>query len=664
MNAFISLDLNAFLSADPVHLVQRLAVETQQRYRGGEPAEIRAWRNAVDALQAALGVDGTGVKRVLLEFELRRLRRRIDAVLLTEGAIIVVEFKEGTQDVHSACRQAEDYALDLHDFHAGSRGHQIIPVVVMSDATKQTTWPMPFSYVASPIVVAPCGLGEVLRTLNARGGCSQPIDATVWEHAAYHPVPGIVDAARMLYARHGVRDIATAHADAVNLTLTTDAIRAAISDARSDGSQRIIFVTGIPGAGKTLCGLNVIFGEQQDAGGVFLTGNPTLVHVLREALARDAGQRDRDMRQARQEAEKAIQALPAFRDEYASASRVPAERVIVIDEAQRCWSADYAIRKSRDRAVQLSNSEAGHMLDAMSRHDGWAVIVCLVGGGQEIHTGEGGLAAWSEALMQRTHWKVIAAPTTLVASDPRQKLSPELVDLTVKASLDLAVPVRSIRSPDVAPWVNAVLVGDRARAAEIAGGANDFPVYVTRYLPVLKKALRDRARGERRAGLIASSGARRLRAEGLGVEVPHMDAGAVARWFLDRWPDVRASDALEVTSTEFSCQGLELDFVGLCWGGDLVRMPGRKEWLVRKFSGTRWTIPKGDEAIANQINTYRVLLTRARYDTIIWVPPGDTNDTTRLPPEMDAIADYLMSCGARALDDAVPAIFRAAPELV
>ena len=175
-----------------------------------------------------------------------------------------------------------------------------------------------------------------------------------------------------------------------------------------------------------------------------------------------------------------------------------------------------------------------------------------------------------------------------------------------------------------------------------------LPFHLTRDLSATRTWLRTSARGLRRAGLLASSGARRLRAEGLGAELPHMDASAVAHWFLDRYPDdVRASDALETVATEFSAQGLELDYVGLCWDGDLVREPGREAWRVRQFRGTRWQYPAGAEAIANQLNTYRVLLTRARYDTVIFVPRGDATDRTRDPAVLDAIALFLESCGVR-----------------
>jgi hypothetical protein len=238
-----------------------------------------------------------------------------------------------------------------------------------------------------------------------------------------------------------------------------------------------------------------------------------------------------------------------------------------------------------------------------------------------------------------------------------------LAGLHPSAELHLQVPIRQIRSSAAAAWVDHVLTGDAAGAAAIAAeGTTRIPFLLTRSLPAMRAWLRQAARGTRRSGLLASSGAKRLRAEGLGAELPHMDAKAVAGWFLDRWPDVRASDALEVVATEFSCQGLELDYAGICWDADLIRLPGRPNWLVRKFRGTGWTVPAGAEAITNQLNTYRVLLTRARYETVIFVPQGDAADATRSPAILDAIADFLTQCGAQDLGHATePAIEPAAP---
>jgi hypothetical protein len=461
-----------------------------------------------------------------------------------------------------------------------------------------------------------------------------------------------VDAACLLYAKHGVADIRAARSDATNLRTTTDAILTAIERARADRCHIILFVTGIPGAGKTLCGLNAVFGAAEPSRGTYLTGNPTLVHVLREALIRDAVEFGATRGPAERKMRSAIQRLPDFRNEYVrNADHVPPETMVVIDEAQRCWSRDYAIMKTRDKPVRLTESEPGHLLAAMARHPGFAAIVCLVGGGQEIHDGEGGLAEWGAALRAAAAsgqgWRVRTARDILADPDPRQRLG-DLPDQSTDPALHLDVSVRHIRSRNASSWVNHVLAGDAAAASERARDDPGFPFHITRSLLAMRLSLRDAARGLRRTGLLASSGAKRLRAEGLGAELPHMDAGAVAHWFLNHFPDdVRASGALEVVATEFSCQGLELDYAGLCWDGDLIRERGA--WRVRRFRGKAWQVPKSAEAIANQINTYRVLLTRARYETIIFVPAGDPADHTRDPALFDDVAAFLRNCGARDL---------------
>ncbi len=474
------------------------------------------------------------------------------------------------------------------------------------------------------------------------------LDPNAWETAPYRPVPTIVDAATMLYSRHSVAEIATSRADVGNLTRTTEAIRAAIDQARSASRHEVVFVTGIPGAGKTLCGLQVVFGA--NAGAAFLTGNLPLVHVMREALARDARDQGRNIRMARQETESAIQPLIGFLRDNLERREPPHEHVIVFDEAQRAWDAAFGRRK-----FGHAESEAAMFLDIMHRHADWAVIVALVGGGQEINTGEAGLAAWGDALQTRAHWSVRAAPGVLTATDPRQRLFSEAPGtLTVSEALHLDVPIRSIRSAAAAPWVDAVLLGDATHARKLADDADGVPFLLTRSLARMRTELRLLARGTRRAGLVCSTNARRLVADGIWPNFPHLDDVAVSNWFLQRWPDVRASDALEMPATQFACQGLELDHVGLCWGNDLIRRSDRTEWVARSFAGTRWHEPRGEAAIAYQVNTYRVLLTRARYETVIWVPPGETRDTTRSPADFDAIADFLQACGARQVEDRPP----------
>ncbi len=659
-----TMSVGTFLATAPAVILGMLVTDDARRFRNNEPAQVRAYEGTIACLRGALGGWPAAADwQLVLEYPIRRLGRRIDAVLVSERAVIVLEFKSASRHEQADRRQVEDYALDLQDFHRDSRGCPIVPILVAEAVPGPVEWELLLAGAGRVIDASPASLPGLLRELAGRFGVlSVPIDPAGWPGGEYHPVPGIVDAARTLYARHGVTDITTSRAGSQNLGATSDAIAAAIAGARADGGHRALFVTGIPGAGKTLCGLNAVFGVGRATQAAFLTGNPTLVHVLREALARDAAVSERiKIRDARRNAETSIQALPLFRDTYVrNAGHTPPEHVIVIDEAQRAWSAGYAIAKSRGRDVPLTDSEPGHLLDIMARHGDWAVVVCLVGNGQEIHDGEGGLAEWGVALERRPGWRVSASPGVLTDPTARQQM-PRLAGMEAVASLHLDVPVRSIRCAAAAPWVDAVLLGDARAARRIAETSGPVPFRLTRDLALMRGCLREGARGLRRAGLVASSGARRLRADGLGAELPHMDDKAVANWFLDRWPeDVRASDALEVVATEFSCQGLELDHVGLCWGGDMIRAAGG--WRVRRFAGTNWQNVAAAERVANQINTYRVLLTRARYETVIWVPRGDVADRTRGPGEMDGVADFLVSCGVMEVSAAAAPVVRAPPQ--
>jgi hypothetical protein len=609
-------------------------------------------RSALAALPEAVGW------WVLLEYPMLRLGERPDVILLAEHAIFVLEIKaDKTAHTPEDRRQVEDYAIDLHDFHAGSRAHPVVPILIAERAlaASSSMQLMLSPMVLQPLDATPETLPALLRDLSLQAArVAPPLDAKAWLHAEYCPVPTIVDAACMLYAKHNVADIRIARADAINLRATSDAILAEVERARTSGKRLVLFVTGIPGAGKTLCGLNTVFGGEDAGRGTYLTGNPTLVHVLREALTRDAVDCGSKRSDAKRKMVGVIQALPKFRDQYVQhPEHRPSECIIVVDEAQRCWSASWGIAKTRDKAVRLKQSEPAHLLEAMARHDGFCAVICLVGGGQEIHAGEGGLAEWGNALRQAAsngiEWSVRVAPDVAEGTDPRQQLG-KLTDMQHIAALHLAVPLRQVRSTAAAAWVDQVLVGDRKGACAIALESGELPFFLTRDAAAMRHWLRAHARGFRRAGLLASSGGARLRAEGFGAELPHMDATAVAHWFLDRFPDdVRASGALEVVATEFSCQGLELDYVGLCWDGDLIRESGRTDWRVRSFRGTDWQVPRQSEMISNQINTYRVLMTRARYETVIFVPRGAEGDRTREPAIYDGIANFLLECGVRRL---------------
>lgn len=632
-------------------IVARLTTAQARRFRSSEPAQISAWEAQLALLRVAL-TSAPDEWHLLLEFDLLRLEKRIDAILLTDRAIFVLEFKVGATGYHAAHRrQAEDYALDLHDFHAGSRTHPVIPVLVATAAPAMENPPVLIWHGVAPVQSTnAAGLGALLRDVQQVIPLPhRALEPMAWLAAPYRPVPTIVEAARRLYGRHDVADIAQARADTINLTRTTACIQAAIARARAASERLVVFVTGIPGAGKTLCGLNVVFGGTQGPAPdtAFLTGNAPLVAVLREALAQDAVRAGGKIDPARRQVAGKLQNVHRFLEHYVERpAEIPDAHVVVFDEAQRAWDAAKACRDTQNRKSRLHMSEPAHMLEIMGRHPDWAVVVALIGSGQEINTGEAGLAEWGRAIaVDPRDWRAEAAPVVIGPGPTAQRVAPTPVPwLRVESALHLDVPIRAVNAPHLADWVDAVLQGDVAAAARIATHA-ELPVWLTRDLPAMRTGLKQRMRGDRRSGLVASSGHRRARADGLGAELHGDDA--IVHWFLRRWPDVRASDALEVPASEYACQGLELDHVGLAWGGDFVRHGG--SWLARRFSGKQWNRISSPDAVDYVKNTYRVLLTRARQDLIIWVPRGDAEDATRPPAEADALADFLTQCGARAL---------------
>jgi hypothetical protein len=624
-----------------------------------ELTQRAAWVSTARLLQSALASPEAAGWTVMVEYDLLRLEKRADCVILTDRAVLVLEIKDGASAYSPAdLRQAEDYALDLRDFHAACRAIPVVPVLVATRAPESAfNPPLIWHGVPQPFAATAGSLRGILLSIHAAiGAPATPLDHAAWLAAPYRPVPNVLEAATMLFDRHRSAEMVSARADAANLTRTTEAVWRAIVAAREAGEHLAVFVTGIPGAGKTLCGLNIVFGALRDDGAAFLTGNAPLVEVLRESLVRQAapdGGRRRG--HARGQAITALQNVHRFLEHYVERPfEVPEAHVIVFDEAQRAWDRAQATKPSQRRgASRLTDSEPAHALEIMARHNDWSVVVALIGNGQEINTGEAGLAEWGRVIAAADGWRAVAPPRALSAPLATQRLADGPQPwLTLDPELDLTVPMRSVRDPQGAPWVDAVLSGDTDAAARIACESG-VPYFVTRDLEAMRAALRQLSRGLRRAGLVASSGARRLRAEGLGVQ-----AADIPHWFLDRWPNIRASDALETYATEYDCQGLELDQVGLAWGGDMLR--GAGGWRMRALSGARWNTIRDETERAFILNTYRVLLTRARYETVIWVPPGSPAadgaryDSTRDAAELDAVAAHLLACGARPLA-AIPA---------
>jgi hypothetical protein len=512
------------------------------------------------------------------------------------------------------------------------------------------------------------GIDEYLATLKGAGS-EAAIEPQDWDQSPYRPVPSVIDAATLIFSGHGVRSITNKDAD--NLRSAEARLVELIQDARESRKRYLLLLTGVPGSGKTLAGLNVGHtaierGVEAKGDIVYLSGNTPLVVVLREALARDEarrnkkdGDRTRSLDKIRLDVRARVQHINDFLRQCLRGrpEDPPQEHVIVFDEAQRAWD-----EKQGQEKFKRTASEPQLLLELMSRHPDWSACVCLIGGGQEINSGEEGVRGWGDALSKLDpsvgrQWTVFAPPDVLAGGPSTGAFTlgqlPPDVAVHLDPGLQLRVPQRSYRSPSVSAWVNHVLAGDQASASSAALELGQYPVFVTRSLARAKQWLHQRGRGERRFGLVGSSGARRLRAEGLGTFLHAAAGDEIAHWYLNPRGDIRSSFALEVPANEYTCQGLELDFVCVCWGGDLLWDSARHAWSYFRLSGTEWQQVR--KAITRQflVNSYRVLLTRAREGMILWVPEGDDSDPTRAREPLDATAEFLERCGAKRLDAGV-----------
>ncbi|HXD29756.1 MAG TPA: DUF2075 domain-containing protein [Pyrinomonadaceae bacterium] len=623
--------------------------------------QTKAWQKQVDDLMtscASLISDEADAVHwtILLEYPIPRRQKRIDAVLLARDLIFCIEFKTKAK-VHNlqAQKQAEDYALDLRDFHSESRGRRIVPIAVASDAESVGQKSDGFFYdLVRPALMANArGLSQtILGAYQSQTDLNElPIDPRAWNESAYRPVPTIIEAAEALYAGHDVSDIAHSHAGDENLELTSQRIIELVKRAQERREKIACFVTGIPGAGKTLAGLNVVHNpalrREGRPPGVFLSGNGPLVKVIRTAIERDFKRRTDDGNPKRTTGT-FIQNIHEFVRVESERSDPPSENVIVFDEAQRAWNAEHNARKNDDE-----RSEPEIVLSIMDRNE-WSVVVALVGGGQEIHTGEAGLAEWGRTLREKFPlWRIAVSPEALHGgtSVAGHKLfegeKPDSIICEDRA-FHLDTARRSFRAQQVTEWVEAVLRGDANAAANIAQTLTEFPMVLTRSLEAARKWLHGRTLGLRRCGLVASSGGLRLRAEGLELSSGfRQTSGLYVNWFLNDPTDIRSSNQLEVAASEFECQGLELDWVGLCWSGDLTFDPKSGEWIKRVFRGNNWNDVPNEIDQRYLINKYRVLLTRAREGMIIWVPEGDSNDSTRPHEWFDSVYDLLVACGLK-----------------
>jgi hypothetical protein len=626
---------------------------TTRSNRDVELDQRDAWRTQIGLLKGWLrGREGT----LLLEFNIPRMGLRADAVLLLAGCIVILEFKVGEKLANpSALAQVWEYALDTKNFHEPSHRLPIIPVLVPTAGAVREPPPRRYAAdaVAEPVALAPTQVPALLDELSRQHPA--PVDAASWIAGRYRPTPTIIEAARHLYRNHGVAEITRAEAGAINLSDTAQRIEGLIRRAQAGGEKIICFVTGVPGAGKTLVGLNVATAHRgkDSTHAVFLSGNGPLVTVLREALTRDdvARRQQAGDRVTKAEASKPIKAfiqnVHHFRDEaLRDPDRPPVDRVVIFDEAQRAWNRRKTAQFMRQKkgVPGFDKSEPEFLIEYMDRHEGWALIVCLVGGGQEIHTGEAGIGAWIEACATRfTNWHLCVSDRLLEseygAGEPlrmaRARQRTEFFH-----DLHLTVSLRSFRAEKVSAFVKALLDCDREAAArELAGFRDHYPIVVTRDLDVAKRWVRRQARGKERYGLLASSKAMRLKPHAIEVRL----AADPVHYFLSGPDDVRSSFYLEDCATEFQVQGLELDWACVTWDADLRHGPNG--WSHHDFRGSRWTNVNSEENRRNLKNAYRVLLTRARQGMAIFVPPGSADDATRPPGFYEATFRYLTSLG-------------------
>lgn len=621
-----------------------------------EQTQKDAWKFQIKYLQEILSdFDGS----IYFEYAIPRMGKRIDVLLIVESIIFVVEFKVGEKEYHShAIDQVWDYALDLKNFHETSHDKTIIPILIATEAKS-------FDFLLSvsqsddnlfdPVRSNSQTFSSILSTALKFLDGHLKINTKEWENGRYQPTPTIIEAAMALYNQHSVADISRSDASAINLSQTSDELSAIIKETRDKSEKSICFVTGVPGAGKTLVGLNIAtkhFDKDSELYSVFLSGNGPLVMILQEALARDKVKRAKERgekltkKEAKSQVQAFIQNVHHFRDEGIRDKGAPIEHVALFDEAQRAWTLEQTSNFMRQKkgVYNFEMSEPEFLISCLDRHPDWAVVVCLVGGGQEINTGEAGISEWILALERRfPDWKIYISNRLTDSEYNAEEILQKIryrKDVEYSEYLHLAVSMRSFRAENVSLLVKQILDLDIDNAKITLNGLKSkYPIVITRDFFKAKEWLKNKARGTERYGIVVSSQAQRLKPYAIDVKSP-IDP---IHWFLDGKDDVRSSYYLEDVATEFHIQGLELDWACVAWDGDFRY--SSDGWIYKSFKGKKWqNINKADRKLYLK-NAYRVLLTRARQGMVIVVPSGDKDDHTRLPEFYDETFEYLKEIG-------------------
>lgn len=645
--AYYSNSIDKFIKEDNDQILGQLS---RNHNHALEDLQKNAWLRQIDILKNCL-IDFSG--DIFFEFSIPRMGKRVDNVLILNGIILILEFKVGSTSYDKyAIDQVTDYALDLKNFHEGSHFRPIVPILVATEGHElNNDFKWSNDKISNVLKANKNNLSYILKEV-IRQNIYEEFDVDKWKMSRYKPTPTIIEAAQALYSGHNVQEISRSDSGAINLSKTSDCIYEIIDYSKKNKCKSICFVTGVPGAGKTLAGLNIAtksMNSEIDEQAVFLSGNGPLVDVLREALARDESQnKNISKAKAMPKVKTFIQNVHHFRDDGLDSSEPPIEKVVIFDEAQRAWDKEQAgnfMQRKKGRS-DFDYSEPEFLIKVMNRHTDWCTIICLIGGGQEINIGEAGLMEWFTCIKTAfPDWHVFYSDkVTEKEYTSGVNLDNYLSEIKsiVKTDLHLSTSIRSFRSEKLAEFINLLINNEPNKASETYNKIEEsYPIFITRDIDKAKEWIKSKARGSERCGVIAHSNAIRLRPDGINVKAkvdPTM-------WFLNDKDDIRSSYFLEEVATEFDVQGLELDWIIVGWDANLRYE--NEHWQYYNFSGTKWQNVNKLDKQKYLLNSYRVLLTRARQGMIIYVPNGENNDSTRLVDYYNGIYDYLANCGIK-----------------
>ena len=649
LNSYYEDSINKFLNRDTDNILG--IISSNDSSAETKIQQKNTWIQEINILKRELkGFDG----RVIFEYTIPRMGKRVDNIILYNNIIFVLEFKCGSEKYYSMdYDQVYDYALDLKNFHKESFDKFIVPILVATDAPSKDNNFIVKENIMEPLECDSYGIRKLISRVSNKFNMPK-FSYDDWINSEYLPTPTIVEAANALYTGHNVEDITRNDAGTKNISITTDSINNIIEYSKTQNKKSICFVTGVPGAGKTLVGLNLGIQKADAKKGehaVFLSGKFPLVEVLKEALVRD---RIESMKKLGLNIKKSdekrktnafIQIIHKYRDSFINNDNVPPEHIVIFDEAQRSWNHEKIAKfmKTKKGIPNFNYSEPEFLISTMDRHKSWAVIVCLIGGGQEINDGEGGLPEWFNALRSKFRgWDVYVSDNLKEEYLMSNEWKYMIDGLNVKEieDLHLSISLRSFRTPDLSDFIKDTLDLDVDAAKQTYEKIKyKYPIKITRNIKKAKEWVKNKSMGSQKYGLLAASGALRLKPEGIFVK----NKIDVCNWFLNNKEDVRSCYALEDVVTEFDVQGLEVDYSIVCWDADFRIIDGK--WSYKRFRGSEWiNILKNEDKLYLK-NTYRVLLTRARQGMIIFIPRGCDEDTTRQPKFYDGTYNYLKKIG-------------------